>query len=96
MVKRSAICQVAIEKAGGAGELARTLGTTHQAIYKWRRVPRGRLSEVSRITGIPEKELRPDLSKLLDLIERHQSRLQPGLQRLKSGRRGLLPQPAGE
>jgi DNA-binding transcriptional regulator YdaS (Cro superfamily) len=45
--------------------LAEKLGITLQAVVQWRRVPPARLSEVSKITGIPMKELRPDLAELL-------------------------------
>lgn len=42
-------------------ELARRLGITRHAVYQWRRVPIERVAEVSRITGIPRSELRPDI-----------------------------------
>jgi pyruvate kinase len=44
--------------------LAAACGVTHGAISQWDRVPDNRLSEVSRITGIPPHELRPDLADI--------------------------------
>lgn len=44
--------------------LARELGITAQAVGRWfrnERVPSERLPRVARITGIPERDLRPDL-----------------------------------
>jgi DNA-binding transcriptional regulator YdaS (Cro superfamily) len=53
--------QDAIEKAGGAGELARKLGIKPQAISQWEKVPPLRVLEVERATGVPRHRLRPDL-----------------------------------
>ncbi len=51
----------AITKAGGVNALARALGIASASVAEWRRVPPGRVPAVSRITGIPLHELRPDL-----------------------------------
>lgn len=42
-------------------QLARDLGITTGAVWQWRRVPAERVIDVSRLTGIPREELRPDL-----------------------------------
>jgi len=52
----------AIAAAGGVNALARAIHISPAAVATWRRVPEGRLAAVSRITGIPAAELRPDLA----------------------------------
>lgn len=41
--------------------LAASLNVTPGAISQWRKVPADRLGDVSRATGIPPEELRPDI-----------------------------------
>lgn len=41
--------------------LAAECGITHGAISQWDRVPAERVLAVSRLTGIPPEELRPDI-----------------------------------
>jgi DNA-binding transcriptional regulator YdaS (Cro superfamily) len=41
--------------------LAREIGVTRGAVAQWKRVPAERLGQVSQVTGIPMKQLRPDL-----------------------------------
>jgi DNA-binding transcriptional regulator YdaS (Cro superfamily) len=41
--------------------LADRLGLRRQAVQQWRAVPAERVVEISRWTGIPREELRPDL-----------------------------------
>jgi DNA-binding transcriptional regulator YdaS (Cro superfamily) len=41
--------------------LAREIGVTRGAVAQWKRVPAERLGQVSKVTGIPMKQLRPDL-----------------------------------
>lgn len=53
--------QLVINAAGGHRKLARLLGTTHQAIAHWDRVPAERLLEIEVITGVNRERLRPDL-----------------------------------
>ena len=53
--------QQAINAAGGAAALARTLGITVQAISQWRQIPADRVVAVSRATSVPVTVLRPDL-----------------------------------
>jgi DNA-binding transcriptional regulator YdaS (Cro superfamily) len=53
----------AIRERGGYAEVARLLGVSRQAVYKWvwRRVPAERVAEVEWVTGIPRERLRPDI-----------------------------------
>lgn len=46
---------------GRLAKLADACGITHSAVWQWERVPAERLGAVSRATGIPMRELRPDL-----------------------------------
>ncbi len=47
------------------GWLAKELQLKRQSVYVWEKVPDRRLADVVRVTGIPAKELRPDLRDLL-------------------------------
>jgi DNA-binding transcriptional regulator YdaS (Cro superfamily) len=53
----------AIKAVGGGSALARAVGVTRFAVNQWRTagVPALRVSDVSRLTGIPLHELRPDI-----------------------------------
>ena len=46
---------------GLSAKVARELGLTRGAIAQWNEVPPERVPEVSRISGIPRHQLRPDL-----------------------------------
>ena len=48
-------------RRGLLAEVAHSLGVTRAAVVKWRQVPAERVVEIERITGIPRKQLRPDL-----------------------------------
>lgn len=48
-------------KRGLMARVANDLGLTRAAVVSWKRVPAERVADVSRITGIPKHELRPDL-----------------------------------
>lgn len=50
-----------VEAAGGTPKLAERLGIKVQAIYQWTQIPHLRVVELEQITGIPRRELRPDL-----------------------------------
>jgi DNA-binding transcriptional regulator YdaS (Cro superfamily) len=60
-VKIDSVIGRAIEAAGGTLALAQALGIQAPSIYSWRRVPAERVKAVSKATGIPRHELRPDL-----------------------------------
>lgn len=51
----------AILTAGGLRSLARKIGTSHQAVAQWDRIPAERVADVERATGIARQTLRPDL-----------------------------------
>lgn len=51
----------AIGAAGGVRALARAVGVSQPAISSWKRVPADRVLTVERETGVPRRELRPDL-----------------------------------
>jgi DNA-binding transcriptional regulator YdaS (Cro superfamily) len=56
--------QRAIDAVGTVTALAREVGVTPPAVHHWlsrRRVPHGRARDVSRVTGVPLAELRPDI-----------------------------------
>ena len=48
-------------KRGRLTLLARAIGVAPSAISQWDRVPAERVPDVSRVTGIPRNQLRPDL-----------------------------------
>ena len=48
-------------KAIGLKALAAGLGIREQSINNWRRVPRGRIMQVERLTGVSRELLAPDL-----------------------------------
>ena len=51
----------AIEAAGGVRALARQLGISQPAISSWKRVPSDRVIAIEAATGVPRRDLRPDL-----------------------------------
>lgn len=50
----------AVESAGGVSKLASAIGITRSAVSQWDEIPMDRVFDVSRVTGIPAHELRPD------------------------------------
>jgi DNA-binding transcriptional regulator YdaS (Cro superfamily) len=52
---------LAIEIKGGMRALGRAIGTTHQNIRGWKRVPPTRVIAIEEITGIPREVIRPDI-----------------------------------
>lgn len=46
---------------GATAKLASELNISSQAVSQWKRVPPERAADVSRLTGIPLHELRPDV-----------------------------------
>jgi DNA-binding transcriptional regulator YdaS (Cro superfamily) len=56
------ITKEAKRRAGGPSKLALAIGgLTSQAVSGWKKIPMGRVFEVSRVTGIPAHKLRPDV-----------------------------------
>lgn len=53
--------ELAKQNAGNGSALATALGINRVAVYQWKRVPAERVRDVSRITGVPDYLLRPDL-----------------------------------
>ncbi len=50
-----------IRSADGPAKLGRVLGLSHSTILAWKSVPPKHVPAISRLTGIPRHELRPDL-----------------------------------
>ena len=50
------------QQRGLMARVALELGVTRAAVSTWQRIPADRLADVSRITGIPAADLRPDLA----------------------------------
>lgn len=69
LVKFKELLSEVIKKSGDNGEegrladLSRKLGISHNAIINWTQIPIGRVEAISKITGIPEERLRPDVYK---------------------------------
>lgn len=61
MSDRKAALERAIKAVGTAGKLAEAIGISAQAVSQWDEVPPLRVLAVSRISGVPPHELRPDL-----------------------------------
>jgi hypothetical protein len=60
-IERDRGVTLAIEAAGGLRPLARALGISAGAIFKWQRIPADRLLRIEAVTGVPREKLRPDL-----------------------------------
>lgn len=54
----------AISAAGGVAELARKIGISQPSVSNWIKVPAQRVIAVESATGVPRRELRPDLYEL--------------------------------
>lgn len=55
---------------GRLSRIAEELGLTAQAVHQWSVVPLNRLMDVSRITGISARRLRPDFHLLPRTVAR--------------------------
>lgn len=44
---------------GGRAGLAKKLGISRQAVYKWDEIPMERMLEIEKVTGIPRHQLFP-------------------------------------
>jgi Meiotically up-regulated gene 113/Bacterial toxin YdaS len=53
--------QRAIKSCESISALARALDCSRQNVQQWTRIPKKHVQAVSRLTGIPKHELRPDL-----------------------------------
>jgi len=54
----------AIKAKGSRGKLAKAIGLSRAAVYKWQRIPAERVVDVEKATGIPREKLRPDLHEM--------------------------------
>lgn len=61
MKRKDRILADVFASVGTAAALGALLGVSRSAVSQWRQVPLRHLREVSQITGIPRRELRPDL-----------------------------------
>lgn len=50
-----------IKAGGGPSKVGAAVGRAHSSVIAWTRVPAEHVRVVSRITGIPPHQLRPDL-----------------------------------
>jgi len=48
-------------KVGGVVSLSTQLGLSRGAVSQWEKVPLDRVAAVSKLTGIPREDLRPDI-----------------------------------
>ena len=60
-MQRDPALQKAIHAVGSGKALARRIGVTPQALSQWTQVPPRRVLDVVRASGVPRRELRPDL-----------------------------------
>lgn len=51
----------AVVAVGGVSRMAEKLNVTRSAVSQWSKVPAERVGEVSRLTGYPPHEVRPDI-----------------------------------
>jgi TorA maturation chaperone TorD len=65
---RDASLSRAIDAAGGVAQLARKIGIARPSVSNWSRVPAERVIAVEAVTGVPRKELRPDLYGEKDVV----------------------------
>ncbi len=57
---------LALGKAGGVRPLARKLGIRAQSVCDWSRVPRDRVFDVARVTGLDAEAIRPELASWIE------------------------------
>lgn len=53
--------KMAARKSGGMTALAKDLGITYQALWKWDRVPLEHCARISALSRISRRRLRPDI-----------------------------------
>lgn len=53
--------------------LGKELGVTGQTVWRWetgdRQIRRDKLAKIAKVTGIPARQLRPDLAKIFEAAE---------------------------
>lgn len=59
---------------GRLTKLSNALGLTPSAIKQWVVIPAERMADVSRLTGIPMDELRPDIFEIGLMAKRRKAR----------------------
>lgn len=69
MKKRSPLHKYLKAERGRLSKLAAALNITPGAINQWKVVPADKLVAISRETGIPRQELRPDLYEGISFSE---------------------------
>ena len=60
-MKKDAILNDVFAATGTAAALGALLGISRSAVSQWQKVPLRYLKQVSELTGIPRRKLRPDL-----------------------------------
>lgn len=60
MTTTEALCE-AIKIVGGQAAMARALGISKQAIQFWKITPVHHVLKIEKMTGIPRRQLRPDI-----------------------------------
>lgn len=53
--------KMAAKRVNGPSALARELGISYQALWRWTRVPIDHVPAISKLSGISRKRLRPDI-----------------------------------
>jgi DNA-binding transcriptional regulator YdaS (Cro superfamily) len=53
--------RLAVQVAGSRAALARKIGVSRQAVWRWKKIPVERLKAVEKATRIPRYRLRPDI-----------------------------------
>jgi DNA-binding transcriptional regulator YdaS (Cro superfamily) len=60
-IAKDAGIRAAINAIGSGAVLAKAIGISPAAVYRWGKVPTDRIKEIERLTGVPREKLRPDL-----------------------------------
>jgi len=50
-----------LAKAGGAYKVAAEIDVASQWVYQWKQVPAKHVVAVSRLSGVPPEQIRPDI-----------------------------------
>ena len=68
MPKYDPALQRVLAKAGGPSRVAEHLGIVASAVTQWTRVPARHVPRLEALTGIPGREIRPDLYPAAGLL----------------------------